>query len=675
MRPMAAPPPLLSLDEPVVLSDSPPTEFRFRKKQVWGTLAWAAGGTFFALLLFLWSAFQWSDRPGPNAGNYANRAFLAGWTFLIISGVLWVQVVAQALQKIRVYPGGFIIQSPLFRRGVRWAAIDEMACSEPTQAIAILTRQSPPEFLRIPGQAVECGDELGRLLRERALAVLVPELMARLRQGETIPLGRAQLHPGGMTYFCGQFAASKSPSLYRGPLPTGAGRQRLAQQAGDQMYQFPWHDIIDVQTSPEGNVLVRTPTAMVDLNCAAEDVPNLFAVPEVARVMRGQPSARLTPTDLGAHEPLLDQPRKDITNLVRGIAAGVCVLLGLGALVVIMGLGRRPGGPDNTNKGNEPPPAEAKLEPPAKFREFPVEGLLRRAAFHNQGNKVLACMSGPQGSRIKRWDTYNGKEEEPLFTSADAIHDFVLSASGMRLVLAFGEKGIQVYDNNVKGWDFPLEGQLARRVALSPDMNWVAASVTDAAGKSEWIKVWDLGKNSLAWSHGPMPLPTDSVDAGNPTMRVAFTKENKLLLGTGKPGEILIHTLPTGAKQQTSIDKLQAIRLITTSPFDTLNLAAITPKSPVALGKVAELTALKILPPGPDAACLCAAFSENGKVLATGYAGGQVYFWDVAKERELIHMDIGGPCRFIDVSPAANYLLTAGPTIQLWTVDEILRRP
>jgi WD40 repeat protein len=229
-------------------------------------------------------------------------------------------------------------------------------------------------------------------------------------------------------------------------------------------------------------------------------------------------------------------------------------------------------------------------------------------------------------------------------------------------------------------FEFRVDG-VARRVAMSPDGNWIVASVVDGTGKNEWIKVWDLGKNNLAWSHGLVPLAADDSAASNSTMRVALTPNNKLLVGSDRPGEIVECALPTSQVQKVMADKLQQVRYFA-APRDKYNadkqhLVAISPTSPLALAKGTDLTTWKTLPAGPDSACLCAAFSWDGKFLASGYANGKVYFWDVAEQRELLHLDnIGGPCRFIEFSMTNQHLITAtANAIQIWDPSKMLQRP
>jgi WD40 repeat protein len=632
-------------------------------------LALAAGLIAAALLLFFWAWFQWSDnRSAPNAGAHGNRAFLAGVALLVSGALAAVQLVSNMFQRIELYTGGIIVKSPLFQSGFRWCDIDEVVSSG-NHSLTVLNRGPDGRVLSIPGDAVAGAEQLSQVVLDRARAVLVPEMVEKLRRGERVSCGRLEAGSDGLTCYRGQFPAPKNPSLYKGPWPTGKQHQEAATRAGNQVLQFTWSDVLGVQVSPQGSVVLQSSKGSADLRCAPEDVPNIFIIPEVAGVMRGQGSRYLAAAEPSLQASLPLQNKKNITNLVRGVVVGVCLVIGFGMLFLILGLSRRGSNPPDQSKKNEQ--ANVKLEPPEFLWSIPFNqnDQVRRAAFHQMGHKIVVCVGYPNGAEVKLWDTITRDELKPLYSSSDPVYDFAFNDIGTRLTMAFGDLGVKVYELNEKKikWEFPMPGA-CRRVVMSPDAGWVAGVSTDPKTKKNIIKLWELGANREAWR---AEVAARHVTPG-------FTRDSNLLLG-GKPGQVIVYPSTQGKEAKPRIlptpgSKGEVLGVAVTQEGNLFAVYGLV--NPVPIWKVGEPKVWKKIPVGAAGDCLAAVFSyPDGKVLATAHAGGKVHFWDVAKETELVVLDTKqDQIQSMEFSAGNRFLTGDKSAIKVWEVDKIVHR-
>jgi len=170
------------------------------------------------------------------------------------------------------------------------------------------------------------------------------------------------------------------------------------------------------------------------------------------------------------------------------------------------------------------------------------------------------------------------------------------------------------------------------------------------------------------------PLPH-----GGQVTGIAFDKDSKLVLTTGRNALVSFWDIASGERQPFVLNNFEPIYSLTLSPLGTLAATGLHSKTRiwdiVTHQSVTELTQLGDI--------ISVIFSQDGKMLATGSANGTVVLWSV--EGKSFHQ-VGEPLRLngrpqvLMFSPDARWLVGGSSSgfANLWntaTVQEMARIP
>jgi RNA polymerase sigma factor (sigma-70 family) len=298
-------------------------------------------------------------------------------------------------------------------------------------------------------------------------------------------------------------------------------------------------------------------------------------------------------------------------------------------------------------------------------------GRLRlRATLKGHDDAVLAVAFSPDGkllasasqdTTIKIWDTATGKEVKSLAGSPDAVEALAFSADGKMLASStgghFGTRGGQGGADAVKIWDVasgeekvPLkdnEGQFDR-VAFSPDGKVLAAGFLEVVG------LWDTAtgkKLATIKNNGPFNV--------NDSCLLAFSRDSKtLVMGSGAWGgeEAPIHLWNWPENKSGGSLRTEGRCVFAAFTADGKTLATLNTHGDLTLwdfDRSRERSTVKLATQGASAAAL----SANGKVLALTYflqmrkgkfiePVGKVELLDTARGKILasIPLDTAGQC-------------------------------
>jgi RNA polymerase sigma factor (sigma-70 family) len=345
-----------------------------------------------------------------------------------------------------------------------------------------------------------------------------------------------------------------------------------------------------------------------------------------------------------------------------------------------------------------------------EFRRYQPEGFYGGIAFSSDG-KTLAASA--EGGTIHLWDTATGRM---LPGSADPfireVGDLRFSADGRRLIgktsqyaawdLSTGQEvrrflKMPLLDVPYRYVNAPLspdeslladadqEGTIRLREAttgrevraLKGHEKWVGYAIFSpdgqrlvSTGGDDTLRVWDVanGRQLHKFNGG-----------GAHTRSLAFSPDNRWLASaTDTPGrsrgEIILWDLTTGQKKSRfALVRSKLVYQLVFSP-DSRLLAAVGGLAEHSLGeiKVWEVATGKeghVLD-GPKTTVLRAAFSTDGRTLATGGSEGELHLWELASGRKR-HQCVGHESMIYSLafSPDNRLLAASSPDAPLYVWD------
>jgi WD40 repeat protein/serine/threonine protein kinase len=301
-------------------------------------------------------------------------------------------------------------------------------------------------------------------------------------------------------------------------------------------------------------------------------------------------------------------------------------------------------------------------------------GYVEAVAFHPDGRWIGAAFAKGGAFRVRMWDSRTG--QAGLLDVAG--HDLAFSPDGRMLATSMND-AITLWDtatrDAVNSFSSPQEHVWA--LAFSPDGRRVASGHR----WSHTVKVWDTG--AVRWFRASGPKS----ERNRPVAGLAFSPDGRHLAAAGGSHEesngVRPYDVPTGrAAAVLDFGSERAFGVSFSPDGDRLAVAVTAdagePESPSRVVVCDVQTGEHLLRLSEKGLCRAVAFSPDGRLLASGGAGGAVRLSDAATGTEVARFR-GHSSALIAVafSPDGKRLLSADETeVILWetaTGKQLLR--
>lgn len=281
---------------------------------------------------------------------------------------------------------------------------------------------------------------------------------------------------------------------------------------------------------------------------------------------------------------------------------------------------------------------------------------IRTIAFSPDGRQLA---SGSTDQSVALWDL--GKKGPPRLLRGHVRWVQAVAFSPAGDVVASGS-----FDRSVRLWDaktgrlkhlFAAEGHWIWAVAFQPDGGMLAAGSADGS-----IYLWELDDRQFA---GVLSGPRSGVRS------LAYSADGTRLVAGDDEG--MLHGWETATKAHLWSLAAQVGRIQSVAHHPSAAQVAVAGAGGVAIWDVAgDATGGKLALRLPAAAATCAAYSEDGEVLAVGGEDGKVSLWPAARgERRREWRAHRGALAALAFRPGTRLLATAslGNDIRLWDVE------
>ena len=254
--------------------------------------------------------------------------------------------------------------------------------------------------------------------------------------------------------------------------------------------------------------------------------------------------------------------------------------------------------------------------------------------------------SGGSDSMIRTWDVATGVEAwAPLEGHTSWVYALAMSPDGLRLASGGADSTVIVWDVITRKLVTTLIGHIAmvRVLAFSPDGKTLAS-----AGRDQTIRLWDMKTGqqlSLLRGHGAR------------VNWLGFSPDGQWLVSRSPDGLVKLWHATPGQGGNALIGGRSSLE-VALSP-DGRRLASVgVPSFAVDLWDLS--TRSRTLLNGHSNAVMCAAFSPDGRILATGSHDQTVRLWDVSDHQAVATLTNGFPVGSLAFSPDGQTLIVGG---------------
>ena len=255
--------------------------------------------------------------------------------------------------------------------------------------------------------------------------------------------------------------------------------------------------------------------------------------------------------------------------------------------------------------------------------------------------------SGGSDTMIRAWDVATGAEEgTPLEGHTGWVYELAISPDGGRLASGGSDSTVILWDVILHKRETKFLGHIAAVMALafSPDHRILASG-----GFDRTIRLWDLntGKQiSLLRGHGA------------PVWWLRFSPDGQLLASRSEDGQVKLWHATHGLEDNTLTSGQSSLGEVALSP-DGLSLASVGVHN-LAVELWDLPTRSRTLLDGHSSEVVGAAFSPDGRILATGSHDQTVRMWDVSNHKAVATLTNGFPVGSLAFSPDGRTLIVGG---------------
>ena len=289
------------------------------------------------------------------------------------------------------------------------------------------------------------------------------------------------------------------------------------------------------------------------------------------------------------------------------------------------------------------------------------------ALIFSPNSQLMASCS--EDSTVIIWDTETWRVVHRLACGGD-VHSCSFFPSGSRLVSTSSNDEIRIWcmktgrlEDVIRGYGFP-----AKVVAVSPDSRYIAS-----AGDDGVIRFWFSYHHEAESFQGHNQAPPNTRRrSGESITAVTISPSGKYIASAGVYGEIRLWDGETGQRlhEDTHRTHKEGINSLMFSS-DECTLASASEDCTLQLWDVANWELIRILK-ARNRPVLCATFSPDGKLIASGSDDPDVRVWSVEGEVLEVLRGHWRCCRTVAFSCDGRLLVSAGDDrcIFVWRVSD-----
>jgi WD40 repeat protein/serine/threonine protein kinase len=268
----------------------------------------------------------------------------------------------------------------------------------------------------------------------------------------------------------------------------------------------------------------------------------------------------------------------------------------------------------------------------------------RAVVFSPDGRQLFS--SGSE-TKIRAWDVATGTEAAALLEGHTGWGvTLATSADGLWMASGCGDSTLIVWNLSSHKLQWRLLGHLAGVTALafSPDGRMLASG-----GRDQTIRIWDL--------HTGQPLSLVR-GHGGAVRWLSFSPDGELLVSQSEDGLVKLWQAPSGLEGDPLTGSPEWMQDVALSP-DGRSVASVAIDT-FAVNLWDMPTRRLTILTGHSNTVMCAAFSPNGGVLATGSHDQTVKLWDVGNHRAVGTLTNDFPVGSLAFSPDGRTLIVGG---------------